>query len=97
MFKNYLTIALRNILRNKVFSLINIFGLGCAIAIVILIGQYLHYEFSYDRYLENIGRIYQLTDYADESFNVDYRIKERILQEVPSIKEACLYNQYPVE
>jgi len=97
MLKNYLIIAIRNILRHKAFSLINIFGLGCAIAIVILIGQYLHYEFSYDRYLENIDRIYQLIDYADESFDVDYRIKERILQEVPGVEEACLYNQYSVE
>ncbi|MEO6303677.1 MAG: ABC transporter permease [Bacteroidia bacterium] len=60
MIKNYFTIALRNILKHKVFSLINISGLSIGIAAFLLILQYVSFETSYDKHQEKGDRIFRL-------------------------------------
>ena len=60
MFKNYLKIAIRNLLRLKLYSFINISGLAVGIACSILILLYVLDELSYDRYHENADQIYRL-------------------------------------
>jgi putative ABC transport system permease protein len=62
MFKNYLTVAVRNLLRHKVYSIINIAGLSVGMACTILILLWVQYELSYDRFHENADRIYRLTE-----------------------------------
>ncbi|MFQ5631631.1 MAG: ABC transporter permease, partial [bacterium] len=61
MFKNYLKIAFRNLIKNKVYSLINISGLAVGMACVLLIGLYVQNELSYDRFHPNADRIYRVT------------------------------------
>ncbi len=61
MFKNYLKIAFRNLLRHKMYSLINISGLAIGMACCILILLFVRDELSYDRFHENSDRIYRLT------------------------------------
>jgi putative ABC transport system permease protein len=60
MFKNYLKIAYRNLIKHKSFSLINIFGLSLGITCCILILAYIGYEFSYDSYHKNAESIYRI-------------------------------------
>jgi len=60
MFKNYLKVALRNIWKNKVYSLINIVGLAFGLAACLLIVLFVVDELSYDRYHENADRIYRI-------------------------------------
>jgi putative ABC transport system permease protein len=60
MFKNYLKIAFRNILKHKVYSFINITGLAIGIACSILIFLWVKDELSYDRYHEKAEQIYRL-------------------------------------
>ena len=60
MFKNYLTVALRNLLRHKGYSLINVLGLSIGITCWILIFLYIQYEFSYDRHHEKTDHIYRI-------------------------------------
>ncbi|MFP4042246.1 MAG: ABC transporter permease, partial [Bacteroidales bacterium] len=60
MLKNYLIIAFRNIKRNKVYSFINIVGLAMGVALFIIISLFIHSELSYDKFNENIDRIYRL-------------------------------------
>jgi len=61
MLKNYLTISWRNLLRNKLFSAINILGLSAGIACCILISLYVFHETSYDRFHEKADRIVRAT------------------------------------
>ncbi|MEE9170833.1 MAG: ABC transporter permease, partial [bacterium] len=61
MFRNFLKIAIRNFVKHKVYSLINISGLAIGMASVILIGLYIQDELSYDRYHKNADRIYRFT------------------------------------
>lgn len=60
MLRNYVRIACRNLLRTKVFSLINILGLAIGMAACLLILHYVNFEKSYDRFHENSDRIYRL-------------------------------------
>src|SRR5260221_3961942 len=57
MLKNYFTIALRNLRRNKLFSAINIFGLALGLATCLLILLFVQHELSYDRYNEKADQI----------------------------------------
>jgi putative ABC transport system permease protein len=60
MLKNYFIIALRNMLKYKATSLINILGLAIGMAACILITIYVQYELSYDKFNANADNIYRL-------------------------------------
>ncbi len=60
MFRNYLRIAIRNLSRNKVSSVINVGGLAIGLACVMLIGMYVKDELSYDRFFKDAGSIYRV-------------------------------------
>jgi len=62
MFKNYIKIALRNILRQKVYSFINIAGLAVGMAVCIIILMWVNAEINYDRFHENLNDIYLVTN-----------------------------------
>lgn len=60
MFKNYIKIAFRSLLKNRVFSFINITGLALGISASLLIMQYVNYELSYENFNENAFNVYRI-------------------------------------
>jgi putative ABC transport system permease protein len=60
MFRNYLRTAVRNILRNRVYSFIKILGLSIGIAAGILIYLFVADELSFDNFHENGGRLFRI-------------------------------------
>lgn len=60
MLRNYLKIALRNLLKSKVFSAINIFGLAISMTVCLVIFQYVDYEKSYDNIHVNADRVFRV-------------------------------------
>jgi putative ABC transport system permease protein len=60
MLRNYVKIALRNLRRNKVFSLINILGLSVGLAACLLIAAYVRDETHYDRFASRSKDIYRV-------------------------------------
>ncbi|UCE07989.1 MAG: ABC transporter permease, partial [bacterium] len=60
MFKNNLKITIRNLVKNKIYSLINIAGLAVGMVFAILILLWVQYEWSYDRFHENADRLYRV-------------------------------------
>jgi len=60
MIQNYIKIAWRNLVRNKVSSIINIGGLAIGLACVLLIGMYVKDELGYDRFFKDANRIYRV-------------------------------------
>lgn len=60
MIKNYFKTAFRNLLRNKVYSFINIMGLSLGLACAMLIILYVKDEVSYDRFHKNVSNIYRI-------------------------------------
>ncbi|MEP6845887.1 MAG: ABC transporter permease, partial [Panacibacter sp.] len=71
MFKNYFTVALRNLSRNKVYAFINIAGLSIGLACSMLIILYVKDEVSYDRFHKKGDNIYRIV-----SNNTDSKTKE---------------------
>jgi putative ABC transport system permease protein len=60
MFRNFLKIAWRNLVRNKIYSVINIVGLATGLACFLLISMYVLDELSFDRFYPHSDRIYRL-------------------------------------
>lgn len=95
MIRNYILIALRNIIRQKAYSIINITGLAIGIMSCMLILMYVTDELSYDRFHEKGNRIYRLffryTSPNGESFNHavgPYRLANELADRYPEIEEA---------
>jgi putative ABC transport system permease protein len=60
MWSNYLTVALRALAKNRTYAFINIFGLALGLAACLMILLYVRYETSYDSWLPDAERIYQV-------------------------------------
>lgn len=60
MFKNNLKIAIRNLLRQKIYSFINVMGLAVGVASCLLIVLFIRNEFSYDKFFKDQDRIYRM-------------------------------------
>jgi len=60
MLSNFLKIAIRNLIRNKTFSLINIIGLAIGLAASIIIAMWVFDELSYDKFHEHSDQIYRV-------------------------------------
>jgi putative ABC transport system permease protein len=60
MLQNYLTLALRNLQKQKVFSAINVFGLSIGIACFVLLLLFAANEFGFDRFHRHAADIYRL-------------------------------------
>ncbi|MDB4922076.1 ABC transporter permease [Mucilaginibacter sp.] len=60
MFRNYLKMAWRNTLHNKVYSTLNIAGLAAGMAVALLIGLWAANQYSYDRFLPGYQQLYQV-------------------------------------
>ncbi|NQZ44683.1 MAG: ABC transporter permease [Flavobacteriaceae bacterium] len=67
MFKNYLKIAWRNLLKNKGYSLINIGGLALGMAVTLIIGLWMNDELTHNSYFKEKGKIAQV--YQSQTFN----------------------------
>nr|WP_299071679.1 ABC transporter permease [uncultured Allomuricauda sp.] len=65
MLKNYLKIAWRNIVKNKVYSIINIGGLAIGLGCFLLITLYIIKELSYDSYHEKGDQIYRVLHHSN--------------------------------
>ncbi len=74
MIKNYLRVAIRNLLRHKGYAFLNILGLAVGIAASVLIFLYITHETSFDRFHAKAERTYRIT--ADWSNMGDSRIHQ---------------------
>jgi putative ABC transport system permease protein len=60
MIRYYLKFAARNILRQKIYSFINILGLAIGLSLFLIIGLYVKNEYSYDKHNEKYENIYRM-------------------------------------
>ena len=65
MLRNYLLVTVRNLLKNKVFTLINIAGLGIALAVCIVAFFNNMFNYDFDRTHKNFDSIYRVTSFRD--------------------------------
>ena len=92
MIKNYIKIAFRSLIRQKIYSIINILGLASGIASCVLIVMYVSDEFSYDSFHANAENIYKLgleRKYPNHSTNyavVPHSYGDAIQQDFPEVE-----------
>ena len=97
MIKNYFLIAIRNIIRYKGFSIINILGLSIGIAATLLILLWVQDELSFDKFHKLADRLYQVEEdqyYSGEVYHVTvtpYPSGPVWKEEIPEIENACRY------
>ena len=96
MLKNYFKIAFRNLVRTKVYSFINIFGLSLGVACCLLLALYVQDEFSYDRHHQRLNDIYRINTQIggdvigfDKLASVSPPIAMTLKEELPEIETAA--------
>ncbi|WP_224998683.1 ABC transporter permease [Cesiribacter sp. SM1] len=89
MFRTYLKLAWRNLLKSKVYSLLNIFGLAIGLSCFILISLYIIDELSFDRYHTKADRIYRINS------DIKFGDSEMHLAETPDVMGAVLKKDFP--
>lgn len=87
MIKNYVKTTYRNILRNKMFSLINIAGLAFGLAVGILILQYVMYELSYDKFQPDREKVYRLEHDRYDEGKFAYHFNQTVRSMGPTLKK----------
>jgi putative ABC transport system permease protein len=65
MWRNYLTVGFRALAADKAYSIINIFGLAVGMAACLMILLYVRYETSYDSWLPEADRVFQVQTHYD--------------------------------
>ena len=95
MIKHYLTLAFRHIYRNKVFSLITASGLSIGIATTVLIMLWVMDELSFDKFNENIDRIYciiEKQEYSEGQMlhtnNTPFALRDELMTNYPEVSKA---------
>ena len=97
MFRNYFKIALRNLWKDRTFTVLNIIGLTTAFGIAFLLSTYALFELSYDKFHKNKGSIYQVyttsqTPKGPESSDVNpIPFAAALKSEVPGVKKITRY------
>lgn len=91
MLRNYLKTSIRNLLKFKAYTAINIGGLGIALAAFLVLLLYMNYELSYDRWSPDLERAYRVTLKTGTNFNDDPTpapLAPFLVQRVPGITAA---------
>ena len=100
MFKNYFKIAWRSLMKNRIFSFINIAGLSIGIAVSFIIFMYVQDELSYDRFNRNAGRIARVIFQADinggkiNESNVMPPVAQAMKNDFPKVEDATRLINY---
>jgi len=94
MLRQFLKHALRNLVRNKVYSFINILGLALGITCCLLLSLYIRDEMSYDRHHKRAGDLYRIVTHFQSGSAVDRvgavspPIAMALKAEVPEVEAA---------
>jgi putative ABC transport system permease protein len=101
MLQNYIKVAFRQLMKNKVFSFINIFGLSTGIAICVLLALFIQDEFSYEQSFDGHERVYRMytrftINGKEESFaRTSPPIAMDLAHELPEVETATRFVSPP--
>src|SRR5258706_14798141 len=80
MIGNYLKIALRNLVKHKLFSFINIFGLAMSMAVGLVVIMLVKETYSYDKFHPQMDRFYRITTAIEQDNAVKTKYASSPLQ-----------------
>src|SRR5687767_13237756 len=94
MIRYHLSYAFRHLVKNKLYTTLNLFGLSLGLACFALIGLWVKSELSYDRFHEKSDRIYRVVSkFMDETSVIDQAVTNPLLgptliKEMPEVEQA---------
>jgi putative ABC transport system permease protein len=89
MLLNYFKIALRNLFKNKLHTIINVAGLALGIASVFLITIYVRYELNYDRYYNEHENLYRITwENENPQTRTPHPMAQALVADFPEVESA---------
>src|SRR3712207_4273048 len=91
MWRNYLTVGIRALAKNKTYAFINILGLAIGMAACLMILLFVRYEMSYDRWVPGAENIYQVQNWFKDPATGE----EGKLQMTPFATKAALMKDFP--
>src|SRR5687768_18214579 len=97
MFKNLLKIAVRSIIKDKTYSIINILGLTIGITCSLFLMMYILHELSYDRYHKDADNIYRVISNIKEPDNaftwavVQIPFADELRENYPEVKNVVRF------
>src|SRR5436305_13176218 len=97
MIKNLLLVALRNLKKDKWYSLLNVLGLTIGITFSLFLIFYVTDELSYDRYQKNAGRIFRINSFIHEKDkNTDWALTQlplgaQLKKDYPEVEEMVRF------
>ncbi|MDP4211614.1 MAG: ABC transporter permease [Bacteroidota bacterium] len=100
MIKNYFKIAWRNIIRQKIYTTINVLGLSLGITACLVIYLITHYEFSFDRFHPHGDRIYRIVGEVQRGsgekdfLNSPVSDVAGFRDKIPGFEAACGFHLY---
>lgn len=97
MLKHHLISLIRSIKRRKLLSFINITGFAFAIAFVLLISQYIFYEYNQNSDLPEADNIYRVVNGLTNNYWIDYRFKDAVKENITGISSAGVFNHFTIE
>ncbi len=95
MIRNYIKIAFRNLLRNKLYTTLNVAGLTFGITCFLLIGLYVFDELTFDQQHSNGSRIYRVIEHKNtkgEQLTIaaaSYKLSEESKKNIPEIENTA--------
>ena len=95
MFRNYLLVTFRNLLKNRVFTIINILGLGIALSVCIVAFFNHMFNYEFDRHNVNFDKIYRVNSFRDmEGREQEYGVVPATLglevkKDIPGIEKSA--------
>jgi putative ABC transport system permease protein len=91
MWRNYLAAGYRSLTRSRTYAVINLFGLATGLAACLLLLLYVRYEMSYDQWLPDTDRVFQV-----QTFGTDPSTGEKLdMQAVTRPVAAALAKDFP--
>jgi putative ABC transport system permease protein len=98
MIKSYLTIAWRNVWKNKFYTGINILGLALSIGCSIILFQFIAYHLSFDTYHHDAKQVYKLvTEQHDDDGSIEYQqgapiaLATAVQTKIPQVKDVAVF------
>jgi putative ABC transport system permease protein len=94
MIKNYFKTAIRNLIKNKTFSFINIIGLAVSMSVCLLIINIIAEQNSYDKFHAKKDRVYRIMSTGRgpnqfQSASSAYPLAKKLKEELPGIEQSA--------
>ena len=97
MFKNYYKVAIRNLIRNKLYTSICIFGLSISLAVTLIVVGHVNYELSFENFHKNKDQIFRVNgkytsgDEYSYSAMVMTPLGQEINSQIPEVENTAIF------